>query len=74
MQQIFKSEYSNEELLEWLEIFFRRFFGSQFKRSCMPDGIKIGSVSLSPRGDWRMTSDTVGKVWLDEIKKMKREL
>jgi len=74
LQQIFKSEYSNEELLEWLEIFFRRFFGSQFKRSCMPDGIKIGSVSLSPRGDWRMPSDTVGKVWLDEIQKMKRDL
>ncbi len=74
LQQIFKSEYSNEELIEWLEIFFRRFFGSQFKRSCMPDGIKIGSVSLSPRGDWRMPSDTVGKVWLDEIKKMKRDL
>jgi NAD+ synthase (glutamine-hydrolysing) len=74
LQQIFKSEFTNEELLQWLEIFFKRFFGSQFKRSCMPDGIKIGSVSLSPRGDWRMPSDTVGKVWLDEIRKMREDL
>ncbi|MFN3195385.1 MAG: NAD(+) synthase [Chlorobiota bacterium] len=74
LQQIFNSEYSKQELLNWLEIFFKRFFGSQFKRSCMPDGIKIGSVSLSPRGDWRMPSDTVGKVWLDEISNMRKDL
>lgn len=74
LQQIFSEKYNNEQLINWLEIFFKRFFASQFKRSCIPDGIKIGSVSLSPRGDWRMPSDTVGKVWTDEIEKIKRSL
>lgn len=71
LQRIFEGEYTDIELVNWLEVFFKRFFSSQFKRSCIPDGIKIGSVSLSPRGDWRMPSDTVGKVWLDEIDKIK---
>ena len=74
LQRIFESKYTDSQLVNWLEIFFKRFFASQFKRSCIPDGIKIGSVSLSPRGDWRMPSDTVGKVWLTEIEKIKGEL
>ena len=49
--------YSNEVLLHWLKNFYRRFFAQQFKRSCLPDGPKVGSLNLSPRGDWRMPSD-----------------
>lgn len=63
----FDGEYSDEIILKWLKIFYRRFFAQQFKRSCIPDGVKIGSVSLSPRGDWRMPSDAVSKIWLDEL-------
>lgn len=53
----FDGEYSAETIDKWLSVFFRRFFSSAFKRSCLPDGAKVGSVSLSPRGDWRMPSD-----------------
>lgn len=74
LQRIFENKYSNSDLANWLDIFFKRFFASQFKRTCIPDGIKIGSVSLSPRGDWRMASDTVGKVWLKEIERIKSNL
>lgn len=59
--------YSKEEIEKWLKNFYRRFFSQQFKRSCLPDSAKVGSVSLSPRGDWRMPSDAVGKVWLEEL-------
>lgn len=59
--------YNDEILVHWLKTFYRRFFAQQFKRSCLPDGPKIGSVSLSPRGDWRMPSDAAAKLWLDEI-------
>ena len=52
---------------KWLEVFFRRFFSQQFKRSAMPDGPKVGSVALSPRGDWRMPSDASAAVWLKEL-------
>lgn len=55
----FKDVYSKETIKKWLDIFMRRFFSSQFKRSCLPDGIKVGTVTLSPRGDWRMPSDAV---------------
>ena len=51
----FEDQFSAEEILKWLKIFYRRFFAQQFKRSCLPDGPKVGSVSLSPRGDWRMS-------------------
>ena len=61
------SEYTEEELREQLRVFYRRFFASQFKRSCMPDGPKVGSVSLSPRGDWRMPSDAEAELWLAEL-------
>jgi NAD+ synthase (glutamine-hydrolysing) len=63
----FKDAYPPEEILRWLKVFFRRFFAAQFKRSCLPDGTKIGSVSLSPRGDWRMPSDASAAAWLSEL-------
>ncbi|MEG2288309.1 MAG: hypothetical protein RSC00_10495, partial [Ruthenibacterium sp.] len=52
---------------KWLRIFYRRFFSQQFKRSCIPDGPKIGSVTLSPRGDWRMPSDACAALWTAEL-------
>ena len=63
-QQAFKGAYSNEVIKKWLTTFFRRFFAQQFKRSCLPDGPKVGSCSLSPRGDWRMPSDASSASWL----------
>ncbi|HZK39211.1 MAG TPA: NAD(+) synthase [Clostridia bacterium] len=63
----FKGAYSDELILKWLKVFVGRFFSQQFKRSCMPDGPKIGSVSLSPRSDWRMPSDASAKLWMDEL-------
>jgi len=59
--------YSHETILKWLRTFYRRFFMQQFKRSCLPDGPKIGSVCLSPRGDWRMPSDASSTLWLSEV-------
>lgn len=58
--------YDNETIKKWLTTFVRRFFNQQFKRSCLPDGPKVGSVSLSPRGDWRMPSDADSSIWLSE--------
>ncbi|MCR4946408.1 MAG: NAD(+) synthase [Lachnospiraceae bacterium] len=63
----FEGEFSYETIAKWLKVFFKRFFSQQFKRSCMPDGPKVGSVTLSPRGDLRMPSDAVAAVWLDEL-------
>ena len=63
-QQAFKGAYSSEVIKKWLTTFFRRFFAQQFKRSCLPDGPKVGSCSLSPRGDWRMPSDASSASWL----------
>lgn len=63
----FKNVYDEETIKKWLLIFFRRFFNQQFKRSCLPDGPKVGSISLSPRGDWRMPSDASSAAWLKEI-------
>ena len=59
--------YSRDVILKWLHSFCRRFFSQQFKRSCMPDGPKVGSVALSPRGDWRMPSDAAARLWLEEL-------
>ena len=56
-------EYSREVILKWLKTFYRRFFTQQFKRSCLPDGPKVGSVAVSPRGDWRMPSDAHAALW-----------
>ncbi|MFM8272566.1 MAG: NAD(+) synthase, partial [Gemmata sp.] len=61
----FEREYAPEEVRRWLKVFLRRFFANQFKRSCLPDGPKVGSVSISPRGNWRMPSDAAARVWLD---------
>ena len=63
----FASEYSDETILKWLKVFYRRFFSQQFKRSCMPDGPKVGTVTLSPRGDWRMPSDACVRTWQEEL-------
>ena len=63
----FRGKYPNGELLRWLRNFYRRFFQQQFKRSCLPDGPKVGSVTLSPRGDWRMPSDATADLWLKEL-------
>lgn len=63
----FQDEYSEEFIKKWLLVFYRRFFSQQFKRSCIPDGPKVGSVSLSPRGDWRMPSDADSSEWLKEL-------
>lgn len=63
----FKGEYESEVILKWLKVFYRRFFSQQFKRSCLPDGPKVGSVALSPRGDLRMPSDASARLWLDEL-------
>lgn len=63
----FEGIFDAATVLKWLKTFFRRFFGQQFKRSCLPDGVKVGSVALSPRGDWRMPSDAVCALWLKEL-------
>ena len=65
----FEGDYPDEVIDKWLKTFYRRFFSQQLKRSCLPDGAKIGSVTLSPRGDWRMPSDAVAKLWLEDIDK-----
>lgn len=62
----FEQPYSADELRKWLKMFLHRFFANQFKRSCLPDGPKVGTISLSPRGDWRMPSDAVVRGWLEE--------
>ncbi|MDD3360136.1 MAG: NAD(+) synthase [Hespellia sp.] len=69
-KRTFADEYDEVIILKWLETFFRRFFTQQFKRSCLPDGPKIGTVALSPRGDWRMPSDACVAVWLKDLEKI----
>ena len=66
----FRDTYDEETIKKWLTIFCRRFFQQQFKRSCLPDGPKVGSVSLSPRGDWRMPSDASAASWLKECEEL----
>lgn len=66
----FADEFDGETIQKWMSVFYRRFFTQQFKRNCMPEGVKIGSISLSPRGDWRMPSDASAKIWLDEVEKL----
>jgi len=66
-EQAFAGRYERAEILRWLRVFYRRFFAQQFKRSCLPDGPKVGSVALSPRGDWRMPSDASAALWLAEL-------
>lgn len=69
----FQDDFSCETILKWLKNFYRRFWTQQFKRNCMPDGVKIGSIALSPRGDWRMPSDASAAVWLAEIDRLEKE-
>lgn len=66
----FEEKYDKETIMKWLKVFIIRFFSQQFKRSCMPDGPKVGSVSLSPRGDWRMPSDASVNLWLSDLEKL----
>lgn len=68
----FLNSYKNEEILKWLKVFIKRFFSQQYKRSCMPDGPKVGSVSLSPRGDFRMPSDVCADLWLKELEEIEK--
>ena len=63
----FEDDFDAEAIKKWLKSFYRRFFTQQFKRNCMPDGVKVGNISLCPRGDWRMPSDASGRIWLQEI-------
>ena len=65
-----KDNFDKQEIKKWLISFYKRFFAMQFKRSCLPDGVKIGSVGLSPRGDFMMPSDAISKIWLDEAKNL----
>lgn len=66
----FEGTYEPDTIKKWLATFYRRFFSQQFKRSCLPDGPKVGSINLSPRGDWRMPSDAVSASWLEEIQNL----
>lgn len=69
-QQAFQNKYSKEDILKWLKVFYRRFFSQQFKRSCMPDGPMVGAVNLSPRGNWRMPSDAMATMWLNDLENL----
>ena len=72
-QHALEGQYNSEEILKWLKVFFRRFFSQQFKRSCLPDGPKVGSVNLSPRGDWRMPSDASVALWMQQLSSLKEK-
>jgi len=72
-ERAFAGRYPREVILKWMHTFFRRFFAQQFKRSALPDGPKVGSVSLSPRGDWRMPSDASAALWLEEVERLKEK-
>ena len=69
-EKAFKEDYDRDTILKWLKNFYRRFFSQQFKRSCLPDGPKVGTINLSPRGDWRMPSDAVSRIWLKELEEI----
>ena len=66
----FADEFDGQQIKKWLKLFYTRFFTQQFKRNCLPDGVKVGNVSMSPRGDWRMPSDASARIWLDEVEKL----
>ncbi len=69
-KKAFEGVYEDEVILKWLKTFYRRFFAQHFKRSCLPDGPKVGSVALSPRGDLRMPSDASARIWLEELEEL----
>ena len=66
-EEAFYGVYDNKTILKWLKVFYKRFFAQQFKRSCLPDGPKVGTVAVSPRGDLRMPSDACVREWLEEL-------
>ena len=66
----FADDFDTETVKKWLKSFYRRFFTQQFKRSCMPEGVKVTELSLSPRGDWCMPSDAAAALWLAEVEKL----
>jgi len=66
----FQGTYDNSVILKWLKTFYQRFFAQQFKRSCLPDGPKVGSVAVSPRGDLRMPSDACARIWLVQLEEL----
>ena len=70
----FGEKYADKTLVKWLKNFYKRFFSQQFKRSCMPDGVKVGSVTLSPRADFRMPSDASAELWIRETEEIERSL
>jgi NAD+ synthase (glutamine-hydrolysing) len=70
-KKAFKDTYEDEVIKKWLTMYFKRLFSQQFKRSCMPDGVKVGSVSMSPRGDLRMPSDASNAIWMKELESLK---
>ena len=65
----FAGQYDDEIILKWMKVFYKRFFSQQFKRSCLPDGPKVGSVAVSPRGDLRMPSDACVRVWMEQLER-----
>lgn len=69
-EQAFGKQYDRDTLLKWLKNFYRRFFVQQFKRSCLPDGPKIGALGLSPRSDWRMPTDAFSRIWMEEVERL----
>ena len=70
----FKDSYKDQEIIKWLKVFIKKFFTQQFKRNCIPDGVKVGTISLSPRGDLRMPSDSDYGIWLQEIEELEKTL
>lgn len=68
----FEGEYDKQTVYRWLDVFYRRFFAQQFKRSCLPDGPKVGSVAVSPRGDLRMPSDAARRIWMEDLERISR--
>jgi NAD+ synthase (glutamine-hydrolysing) len=66
----FDGIYDAETVKKWLRMFYTRFFSQQFKRNCLPDGVKVGNISMSPRGDWRMPSDASARIWLAEVERL----
>ena len=66
----FKNDYDEKTILKWLKVFFKRFFSQQFKRACSPDGVKVGDISFSPRGEYMMPSDAISSLWLKELEEL----
>ena len=66
----FADDYDGETIKKWMKLFYSRFFSQQFKRNCLPDGVKVGNISMSPRGDWRMPSDASARIWLAEVERL----